>query len=275
MAATVSGVQRVTPRGAGGDGGDEPRGPGPQSALRRGDAAAEREAAGDSARGRVRDRLSCRRFPIGCGTTPSRTNGPISFACSAGVFMARAIATSPSGRPNSPAAAICDSSPATWADRVRCARFATARASRRSMGMSPQSGLPQNNRVGDFDPFALPLIIERTGKSLDEVLETLAGRSPRRQRHNEYGFSAIRPRVYPARLRRPEQDLLLLQLGTDQRPRRQHPHRERAHRPAKERRFLADLHQRRRPDQDLRSADHGGRPHPEERLQPVCLSRAM
>lgn len=46
-----------------------------------------------------------------------------------------------------------------------------------SMGMSPQSGLPQNNRVGDFDPFALPLIIERTGQSLDEVLETLAERS--------------------------------------------------------------------------------------------------
>jgi acetate kinase len=46
-----------------------------------------------------------------------------------------------------------------------------------SMGMSPQSGLPQNNRTGDFDPFALPLIIERTGKSLDELLETLAERS--------------------------------------------------------------------------------------------------
>ena len=29
------------------------------------------------------------------------------------------------------------------------------------MGMSPQSGLPQNNRVGDFDPFALPLLICR------------------------------------------------------------------------------------------------------------------
>ncbi len=43
-----------------------------------------------------------------------------------------------------------------------------------SMGMSPQSGLPQNNRVGDFDPFALPLIIERTGLSLDEVLSQLA-----------------------------------------------------------------------------------------------------
>lgn len=43
-----------------------------------------------------------------------------------------------------------------------------------SMGMSPQSGLPQNNRVGDFDPFALPLIMRRTGKTLDEVLHVLA-----------------------------------------------------------------------------------------------------
>ncbi|MGD0899040.1 MAG: acetate/propionate family kinase [Thermoguttaceae bacterium] len=43
-----------------------------------------------------------------------------------------------------------------------------------SMGMSAQSGLPQNNRVGDFDPFALPLIMERTGKSLAEVLRVLA-----------------------------------------------------------------------------------------------------
>lgn len=43
-----------------------------------------------------------------------------------------------------------------------------------SMGMSPQSGVPQNNRVGDFDPFALPLIIERTGKSLEEVLAVLS-----------------------------------------------------------------------------------------------------
>lgn len=43
-----------------------------------------------------------------------------------------------------------------------------------SMGMSPQTGLPQNNRVGDFDPFALPLIMEHTGKSLEEVLDVLA-----------------------------------------------------------------------------------------------------
>jgi len=46
-----------------------------------------------------------------------------------------------------------------------------------SMGMSPQSGLPQNNRVGDFDPFALPVVMKATGKSLDEVLDNLAEQS--------------------------------------------------------------------------------------------------
>ncbi len=46
-----------------------------------------------------------------------------------------------------------------------------------SMGMSPQSGLPQNNRVGDFDPFVLPLVMQKTGKSLSEVLEILANES--------------------------------------------------------------------------------------------------
>jgi acetate kinase len=43
-----------------------------------------------------------------------------------------------------------------------------------SMGFTPQSGLPQNNRVGDIDPFALPVIMKQTGKSLDEVLAILA-----------------------------------------------------------------------------------------------------
>jgi acetate kinase len=46
-----------------------------------------------------------------------------------------------------------------------------------SMGMSPQSGLPQNNRVGDFDPFALPRIMEHTGKPLREILSILANQS--------------------------------------------------------------------------------------------------
>lgn len=43
-----------------------------------------------------------------------------------------------------------------------------------SMGMSPQSGLPQNNRIGDFDAYSLPLLMERTGMSLDELLTHLA-----------------------------------------------------------------------------------------------------
>lgn len=54
--------------------------------------------------------------------------------------------------------------------------IANGRSVATSMGMSPQSGLPQNNRVGDFDPFALPRIMEATGKSLEEVLEMLANR---------------------------------------------------------------------------------------------------
>lgn len=46
-----------------------------------------------------------------------------------------------------------------------------------SMGMSPQTGLPHNNRVGDFDPFAIPLIMQSEGKSLQDVLNTLAEKS--------------------------------------------------------------------------------------------------
>ncbi len=46
-----------------------------------------------------------------------------------------------------------------------------------SMGVSPQSGLPQNNRVGDLDVFALPIIMRETGLSLEAVLDTLANKS--------------------------------------------------------------------------------------------------
>src|SRR5215467_7248406 len=46
-----------------------------------------------------------------------------------------------------------------------------------SLGMSPQTGLPHNNRVGDFDVFALPVIMRRTGKTLEQVLDDLANRS--------------------------------------------------------------------------------------------------
>lgn len=46
-----------------------------------------------------------------------------------------------------------------------------------TMGMSPQTGLPHNNRCGDFDPFAIPIVMQATGKSLEEVLEDLASQS--------------------------------------------------------------------------------------------------
>jgi acetate kinase len=46
-----------------------------------------------------------------------------------------------------------------------------------SMGMSPQTGVPHNNRVGDFDPFALPVLMKATGKSLAELLDDLANKS--------------------------------------------------------------------------------------------------
>jgi acetate kinase len=46
-----------------------------------------------------------------------------------------------------------------------------------SLGMSPQSGLPHNNRVGDFDVFALPALLRETGLNLNEILETLACKS--------------------------------------------------------------------------------------------------
>jgi acetate kinase len=46
-----------------------------------------------------------------------------------------------------------------------------------SLGMSPQSGLPHNNRVGDLDVFALPAILRGTGLTLERVLETLANQS--------------------------------------------------------------------------------------------------
>jgi acetate kinase len=46
-----------------------------------------------------------------------------------------------------------------------------------SLGMSPQTGLPHNNRVGDFDPFALPVLMRATGKSLAELLVDLGNQS--------------------------------------------------------------------------------------------------
>jgi acetate kinase len=46
-----------------------------------------------------------------------------------------------------------------------------------SFGMSPQSGLPQNNRAGDVDLFAVFYMMKKTGASVDEMARILASES--------------------------------------------------------------------------------------------------
>ena len=45
-----------------------------------------------------------------------------------------------------------------------------------SMGMSPQGGLPNNNRVGDFDAYAIPVIMKRTGLTFEQVLAEMSSK---------------------------------------------------------------------------------------------------
>ena len=44
------------------------------------------------------------------------------------------------------------------------------------MGMSPQGGLPNNNRVGDFDAYAIPVVMKATGLSFEQVLGEMSAR---------------------------------------------------------------------------------------------------
>jgi acetate kinase len=46
-----------------------------------------------------------------------------------------------------------------------------------SFGMSPQSGLPHNNRTGDIDVFAVFQVMKKKGYSVDEMAEILASQS--------------------------------------------------------------------------------------------------
>jgi acetate kinase len=43
-----------------------------------------------------------------------------------------------------------------------------------SHGLSPQGGVPQNNRIGDLDPYSLQIVCDREGISLDRALEICA-----------------------------------------------------------------------------------------------------
>lgn len=46
-----------------------------------------------------------------------------------------------------------------------------------SMGTSAQTGLFHNNRVGDFDPFIVPYLMRKLGKTVDEMMTILATQS--------------------------------------------------------------------------------------------------
>lgn len=45
------------------------------------------------------------------------------------------------------------------------------------MGSSAQTGLFQNNRVGDFDPFVIPYLMKRLGVSHQELIKILSEQS--------------------------------------------------------------------------------------------------
>lgn len=55
--------------------------------------------------------------------------------------------------------------------------IAAGQSKANSLGMSPQTGLPHNNRVGDFDVFALPALLRGTGRTLEQLLDDLANKS--------------------------------------------------------------------------------------------------
>jgi acetate kinase len=42
--------------------------------------------------------------------------------------------------------------------------------------MSPQGGLPNNNRVGDFDPYAIPVVMKATGLTFEQVLSEMSSK---------------------------------------------------------------------------------------------------
>ena len=107
-------------------------------------------------------------------TIPDRNrylSGPVrvgrrSITSSAGDFTAPATATSPRARPrllgrDDLRIISCHLGGSNSLCAIRSGQSVAT-----SMGMSPQSGIAHNNRVGDFDPFAIPVIMKHTGQTL-------------------------------------------------------------------------------------------------------------
>ncbi len=104
-----------------------------------------------------------------------------------------------------------------------------------SLGMSPQSGLPHNNRVGDFDVFALPVMLPRDRQEprrdpVDPGQSVGAGRAERRRarppRHRgSRGRRQCPGRAGDRRLRRLDPPLPRCLSARAQRGRRDRLHR--------------------------------------------------
>ena len=138
----------------------------------------ERKVAGNSADGGVRDRFSCDDSAAAAGLcvpfdwAEKHSGSPLGFS------WQQVIATSPAAWPSCWVAADLRIISCHLGGSNSLCAIRDGKSVASSMGMSPQSGLPQNNRVGDFDPFALPVVMQATGKSLEEVLERF-GRTQR------------------------------------------------------------------------------------------------
>ncbi len=129
------------------------------------------------------------------------------------------------------------SSPATWADRVRSPPSRDGKSVANSFGMTAQSGVPHNNRVGDFDTFAL-LKLTKQGLSLEEIFRKLG------KEGGMLGMSGVSPDMRDIEKAAAEGNARA-QAG-DRRVRRIHPpfHRLIPRRPRRVRR--AGLHRRHR-----------------------------
>lgn len=88
-------------------------------------------------------------------------------------FVAERLATLAAARPDRPLRAISchlgGSSSVCW---IRGGQSVGT-----SMGMSPQSGLPQNNRAGDLDPYAVLHVAKATGRSFEDLLVELSSQA--------------------------------------------------------------------------------------------------
>ena len=76
-----------------------------------------------------------------------------------------------------------------------------------SMGLSPQSGLPQNNRVGDLDAFALPYLMSSAGLTLQQAEALMCQESGLRALSG--GYNDIRDVEQQASLGNPRAQLAL------------------------------------------------------------------